>query len=150
MKILIDGDGCPVVRLTEQIAKDHQIPVIIIVDRNHQIQTAYAQVITVEQGNDAADFALISQVNCGDLVITQDYGVASLALAKGSYALHQNGREYTTDNIDLLLMERHLAKKERNSRKKKHFKPIPKRTPKDDARFTAALLNLLDKTGAYE
>lgn len=145
MKILIDGDGCPVVRLTEQIAKEHNIPVIILVDQNHQIQSAYAQVITVEQGNDAADFALISQVSPGDLVITQDYGVASLALAKGSYALHQNGREYTRDNIDLLLMERHLAKKERNSRKKKHFKPIPKRTLDDDERFTSALLNFLNR-----
>lgn len=149
MKILIDGDGCPVVRLTEQLARDHQIPVTILVDHNHQIHSAYAQVITVEQGNDAADFALISQTDRGDLVITQDYGVASLALAKGAYALHQSGKEYTPENIDLLLMERHLAKKARNSHKKKHFKPIPKRTSEDDEQFATALLNLLHRIGVF-
>jgi len=97
----------------------------------------------VEQGNDAVDFALFGLIERNDIVITQDYGVASLALSKGAYSLHQNGWEYTPDNIDMLLMERHLGKKQRQSSKKKHYKPIPKRTEKDNEMFLASLYALL-------
>ncbi|MEF9945497.1 MAG: DUF188 domain-containing protein [Lachnospiraceae bacterium] len=143
MKILIDGDGCPVIRMTEQIAIAAHIPVTIVVDYNHQIQSSYAQVVTVDQGNDSADFVLFGLIQKGDLIITQDYGVASLALSKGAYALHQSGREYTQDNIEQLLFERHLSKKQRNSKKKKHYTPIAKRTTEDDLHFQESLLALL-------
>lgn len=143
MKILIDGDGCPVIAITEQAAKAHRIPVTILTDMNHRIQSSYSEVITVEQGNDAVDFALFGLIERNDIVITQDYGVASLALSKGAYSLHQNGWEYTPDNIDMLLLERHLGKKQRQNSKKKHYKPIPKRTEKDNEMFLAGLYALL-------
>lgn len=143
MKILIDGDGCPVIQITEQIAEAHQIPVTILTDINHQIRSSYSEIITVEQGNDAVDFALFGLIQKDDVVITQDYGVASLALSKGARSLHQNGWEYTADNIDMLLMERHLGKKQRQSSKKKHYKPIPKRTEKDNESFRIGLKRLL-------
>ncbi|MEF9940829.1 MAG: YaiI/YqxD family protein [Lachnospiraceae bacterium] len=142
MNILIDGDACPVIGITEQVAKSQHIPVTIIVDYNHRIHSDYSEVITVEQGNDSADFELIGRVLPQDIVITQDYGVASLALAKGAYALHQSGKEYTLENIDLLLFERHLSKKQRTSGGKKHLKPIPKRTDKDDTYFKEQLIKL--------
>ena len=142
MKILIDGDACPVIRLTEDIAKTHDIPVTIVVDHNHMIQSDYSEIVTVEQGNDSADFVLIGLVSAKDIVVTQDYGVASLALAKGAYALHQNGKEYTPQNIDLLLFERHLGKKQRHRNGKKHFKPIPKRTSVDDEQFKCSLIRI--------
>lgn len=148
MKILIDGDGCPVIHITEQTAENHQIPVTILTDINHRINSSYSEVITVEQGNDAVDFALFGLIKKGDIVITQDYGVASLALSKGAYSLHQNGWEYTSDNIDMLLMERHLSKKRRNSGQKKHWKQSPKRTEKDDTAFREGLEALIQKTGA--
>lgn len=142
MKILIDGDACPVIRLTEDIAKSQHLPVIIFVDYNHIIHSDYAKIITVEQGLDAVDFALISQVSPKDIVITQDYGVASLALSKGAYVLHQSGKEYTLANIDLLLFERHLSKKQRRSKGKKHYHAIPKRTIADDNHFSSSLLRI--------
>ena len=145
MKILIDGDGCPVIGITEQTAKAYNVPVTILTDINHQIQSSYSKVITVEQGNDAVDFALFGLIEKQDIVITQDYGVASLALSKGAYSLHQNGWEYTPDNIDMLLMERHLGKKQRQSSKKRHYKPIPKRTDKDNEAFHAGLERVLKR-----
>lgn len=145
MKILIDGDGCPVIHITEQIAETHQIPVTILTDTNHQIRSSYSEIITVEQGNDAVDFALFGLIQKDDIVITQDYGVASLALSKGAHSLHQNGWEYTPDNIDMLLMERHLGKKQRQNSRKKHYKPIPKRTENDNELFRIGLERLLER-----
>lgn len=145
MHIFIDGDGCPVIRITEQVAQNHGLAVTIIVDNNHLIISDYSEVRTVDQGNDAADFVLIGLVHSGDLVITQDYGLASLALAKGAFALHQNGKEYSSQTIDILLMERHLSKQQRKSGSKRHYRAIPKRTTDDDYRYELSLENLLKR-----
>ena len=148
MRILIDADACPVVRITEQVAKEKGIPVTLLCDTNHVLQSDYSEVITVEAGADAVDFKLVSICRKGDLVVTQDYGVAAMALGKGAYAIHQSGRWYTNDNIDQMLMERHLAKKARMGKGKHHLKGPAKRTPEDDARFEASLLRLLAQAQA--
>ena len=53
---------------------------------------------------------------------TQDYGVAAMALGKGAYAIHQSGKWYTDENIDQMLMERHLNKKARRASGKNHLR----------------------------
>lgn len=143
MKILIDADACPVVRITENIARERQIPVLILCDTSHCLQSEYSEVIIVDKGADAVDFAVIQKGGKGDLVVTQDYGVAAMALGKGMYALHQSGKQYTNENIDNLLYERHMAKQARKS-SKSHGKGPKKRTEEDDRHFTAALKGLLD------
>ena len=94
----------------------------------------YNTVKVIGAGADAVDIALINLCRRGDIVVTQDYGVAALALGKGAKAIHQSGKRYTDDNIDGLLMERHLAKKARRSGKH-HVKGPAKRTEEDDKRF---------------
>lgn len=84
---------------------------------------------------DAVDYKLISICHKGDIVVSQDYGVAAMALGKGAYAIHQSGRWYTNDNIDRMLMERHLNKKQRRASHKNHVKGPKKRTSEDDERF---------------
>lgn len=81
------------------------------------------------------DYKLISICRKGDIVVSQDYGVAAMALGKGAYAIHQSGKWYTNDNIDQMLMERHLNKKARRSTHKSHMKGPRKITPEDDERF---------------
>ena len=98
---------------------------------------------TVGAGADAVDFALTAECKKGDIVVTQDYGVAAMILTKGAHGLHQSGMRYTNDNIDGLLMERHIAKKARMSKAKHHMKGPRKRTEEDDRRFLAALEKLL-------
>ncbi len=80
----------------------------------------------------------------GDVVVTQDYGVAAMALGKGAYAIHQNGWQYTVENIDRLLMERHMAKKARRAKKKVHLKGPDKRTRADNEKFADGLARLLE------
>ena len=96
------------------------------------------------------DFALINLCHAGDIVVTQDYGVAAMALGKKAYAIHQSGKWYTNENIDQMLMERHLAKKARRASKKNHLKGPAKRTEEDDLRFRESFERLVKSvTGCH-
>ena len=95
-------------------------------------------------GADAVDFKLVSICQKGNLVVTQDYGVAAMILGKGAYGIHQSGKWYTNENIDQMLMERHMAKKARNAKKRHHLKGPAKRTVEDDQHFEASLRRLID------
>lgn len=135
MQIFVDADACPVVRIVEQLARKHAIPVMLLCDTNHVLQSDTAEVRYIGAGADAVDFALVNLCHKGDIVVTQDYGVAAMALGKCAYAIHQSGLWYTNDNIDQMLMERHLAKKARRASSKSHLKGPAKRTAEDDAAF---------------
>lgn len=145
MQILVDADACPVTRIVEKIARQQGLPCVLLCDTNHVLQSDYSEIKVIGAGADAVDYALINVCRKGDVVVTQDYGVAAMALGKGAYAIHQSGRWYTNENIDQMLMERHLAKKARMGKGKHHLKGPTKRTPEDDARFEASLLRLLDQ-----
>ena len=115
MTIFIDADGCPVVDLTLKIARELEIPVLLICDTSHRFEREGAQTITVSKGADSADFALVNRVVPGDVVVTQDYGLAAMCLAKRALPLNQDGMVYTNENIDALLLFRHTARKIRNA-----------------------------------
>ena len=143
MHILVDADACPVVGIVEKIAKQYSIPCILLCDTNHVINSEYSEVKVIGAGADAVDYALINICRKGDIVVSQDYGVAAMALGKGAYAIHQSGKWYTNDNIDQMLMERHLNKKARRSSHKKHIKGPKKRTAEDDERFAQSFEKML-------
>ena len=142
-RILVDADACPVIRIVERIAKAHGIPVMLLCDTNHVLSSEYSEIKVIGAGADAVDFALINLCRRGDVVVTQDYGVAALALGKGACAIHQSGGLYTQDNIDQMLMERHLARKARMGKGKHHLKGPKKRTKEEDEAFEAAFQKLL-------
>lgn len=145
MKIYVDADACPVVRIIETVARKYDVPCVLLCDTNHVLYSEYSEVIVVGAGADAVDFKLISLLSRGDICVSQDYGVAAMALGKGCYAIHQSGKWYTNENIDQMLMERHLAKKARRSTKKHHLKGPAKRTPEDDQRFEESFEKMLRK-----
>ena len=140
--IYIDADACPVTHIAEEIARRHGIPVTILCDTNHVMYSDYSTVKLIGVGADAVDLALINLCKAGDIVITQDYGVAALALGKDALAVHQSGKCFTDDNIGGLLMDRHLAKKARRSGKH-HLKGPAKRTEEDDRRFAESFERLI-------
>ena len=115
MKLLIDADGCPVVDMAVRAAKSRGIRCIIVCDTSHVFEKDGAETITVSKGADSADFALVNLIEAGDRVVTQDYGLAAMCLAKNARVIDQNGMEYTDENIDALLLSRHTAKKIRMS-----------------------------------
>lgn len=115
MKILIDGDGCPVIDLTIKVSKQFNIDVIIMCDTSHVFNKEGAKTMVFSKGADSVDFALINYVQKEDIVITQDYGLAAMAINKASYVINQNGLIYNNDNMDRLLYSRHISKKIRKS-----------------------------------
>lgn len=137
MHIYIDADGCPVVRHTIRLARQYQVPCTILCDSAHQFRDDHADTITVSTGADSVDFRLVNLLQPGDLVITQDYGLAAMCLARQASVLHQDGGQYTAGNIDGLLGARHAAKCVR--RQGGRLRGAPRRTPAQDQAFCRAL-----------
>ena len=145
MNIYVDADACPVVSIVEEIGKKYNISVTLLCDTNHVLHSEYSEVVVVGAGADAVDYKLISLCRRGDIVVSQDYGVAAMALGKGAFAIHQSGRWYTDENIDQMLMERYLNKKARRTSHKNHMKGPKKRTEEDDERFRQSFEKMVQK-----
>ena len=141
MHLWIDADACPVVDIAIRIAGKYQVPVTLVCDDAHYMQREDAQTITVARGADSADMMIVNLVHRNDVVVTQDYGLAALCLARGAGALDQNGRIYDENNIDSLLGMRHIAKKVRHAGGR--LKGPPKRTKDQDEWFERSLERLL-------
>jgi uncharacterized protein YaiI (UPF0178 family) len=142
MKILVDADGCPVKDIIIDVARKYNIKVVLVKSICHELHDDYAEIVTVDKGRDMADIALINNTEEGDIVVTQDYGVAAMAIAKKATAINQNGWAYTEDNIDGLLMKRYIGQEIRKNHRK--YTKIPRRTKKDDIRFKKLLISCLE------
>lgn len=141
MKVLIDADGCPVVDIAVGLCRKYALPCLILCDTAHEFQRDGAETLVFDKGADSVDYALVSRVQPGDIVITQDYGLASMCLARSARVFHQDGWEYTSGNIDALLLARHESRKLRAAGGRP--KGPKKRTPGQDAAFEAAFQQML-------
>jgi uncharacterized protein YaiI (UPF0178 family) len=142
MRVLVDADACPVKEIIVRLAKERNIPVIMLIDTSHQHNDGYSEVITVDKQADSVDFALMGMLAADDVAVTQDYGLAAMILGKGARAVNQNGLVYTNGNIDKLLMERHIGQKVRRGGGR--TKSPAKRTKEDNERFEAVFAEILD------
>lgn len=142
MHLWIDADACPVVDIAIRVAQRHQVEVTLVCDDAHHMQRDGARTITVARGADSADLMLVNLVHRGDVVVTQDYGLAALCLARGAKPMDQNGRIYDENNIDSLLGMRHISQKVRRAGGR--MKGPPKRTKEQDEWFEQALERLLE------
>ena len=136
MKILVDADACPVKDIIVRMAKRRGAPVIMVIDTSHELDDGYSEVITVDKGADSADYAIATLASRGDIVVTQDYGLAAMVLAKGARAINQDGMAYTDDNMDELLARRYIGQKVRRGGGR--TKGPKKRTKADDGRFESS------------
>lgn len=141
MRVLIDADGCPVVDIAIALCKRYRVPCLLLCDTAHEFHRDGAETLVFDKGADSVDFAIANRVCPGDLVVTQDYGLASMCLAKGSRVLHQDGWEYTVYNIDALLLARHESRKVRAAGGR--MKGPKKRTEAQNQAFAASLQTML-------
>ena len=107
MKVLVDADACPVTDIAVSLCREYNVPCLLLCDTAHEFYRDGAQTLVFDKGADSVDFALVNRVEQGDIVVTQDYGLASMCMAKGARVLHQDGWTYTKENIDALLFSRH-------------------------------------------
>ena len=143
MRILIDGDGCPVVKLTLELAQKYAIPCTILCDTSHIFRDDYAEVIVCDKGADSVDYKLVNLVQAGDVVVTQDYGLAAMALSRKAIPVHQDGFRYTDDNIGGLLEARAFSGKVRRAGGR--LKGQKKRTAGQDRAFVDCLRQILEE-----
>ena len=144
MHVLIDADACPVVDIALSACRQTEIRCVLFCDTAHRLEKDGAETLVFDKGADSVDFAIANRAKAGDIVITQDYGLASMCLAKGARVLHQDGWEYTESNISGLMEQRHAAKKFRAAGGR--TKGPAKRKPEQDNAFRAALMKLLQQS----
>ncbi len=144
MKVVIDGDGCPVVDVAVEDCKKYGVECKIVCDTCHVLDKDGAETIIVEKGADSADFFIVNMLNSGDIVVTQDYALAAMCLARGAKAINQDGKEYSENNIDALLFSRYTAKKIRMAGGR--LKGPHKRTTEQTKAFEFAFVDLIKNT----
>lgn len=132
MKILIDGDAFPCVKKIISLAKYYQRKIVVYIDTSHTLEDDYAEVVIVSKGDNAVDIKLENNIQKGDIVLTQDYGVAIIGLSKGAICINQYGNRYTDYNIDYLLEIKGINLKRRRH---ENIKGPRKRTKSDDDRL---------------
>ena len=140
MKLMIDADGCPVVAIAVKTAEKYGVRCVLVCDTTHTFSNVSAEIITVSQGADSADFRIVNLLEEGDIVVTQDYGLAAMCLAKNATAINQNGLIYSEKNMDELLLSRHIHKKVRRAGGR--MKGPKKRTKQQDEAFEKTLNTL--------
>jgi len=141
LRIIVDADACPVKKIVEDVACSNNIELIMVSNYHHLIASEYATLIVVDAASQSADMVIANNTCPGDIVITQDYGLASMVLAKEGRAIHPSGNVYTVDNIDGLLMQRYVNQKARQSRQR--ISNPRKRKAEDNQRFKSSLENLI-------
>jgi uncharacterized protein YaiI (UPF0178 family) len=142
-RVIVDADACPkaCLQIIRRLAMAYDFEVITVASFNHYFAHTNHQVT----GNEAqaTDIAIINQVRQGDIVVTQDWGLAAMVLGKQALAIAPDGRIYEDEQMDLLLEERNtLAKFRRGGGR---TRGPAKRTLKDDHRFEANFLILLKR-----
>lgn len=142
MKVIIDADGSPVVKNAVKISKQLGVEVLIVKNYAHQIEDDYATIVTVDVSSDSADYYIANHTSKDDIVITQDYGLAAMAISKGAICINQNGLVISDRNIDNLLSRRHINREAR--RKDGKFTKFKKRKPEDDLKFEESFRLLLE------
>ena len=147
MKVYIDADASPVQQEVIQITEQYHVSVVLVKSFSHFSHASlpsHVSVQYVDKGAEMADFKIMSIVKPGDVIITQDYGLASMLLGKGCYVMHHKGFQYTEHNIDRLLSSRHASAQ---ARRAGYRTKGPKAfTDEDRAKFANAFQNLLERT----
>lgn len=141
MRILVDADACPSINLITEIAISNNIDLYLYSDSTHNIINPYATVITLDKCSQSVDIVIVNDINEGDMLITQDFGLAALTLSKGALVVHPKGMIYTNNNIEQLIFERYLNNKRR--KQKVRIKGPKKRSKDDDLNLINSIKSLL-------
>lgn len=142
MRVLVDADACPVKNIILEESKKRNILVYMYFDNSHVYNDGYSKVIIVDKSKDSVDINIINDLKEDDIVVTQDYGLASLVISKNAKAINNNGLIFSNNNIDKLLFERFIGIKNRKAKIK--TKNMKKRNQKMDNNFRTNFLKLIE------
>lgn len=142
MRVLVDADACPVKNIILEESKKRNILVYMYFDNSHVYNDGYSKVIIVDKSKDSVDINIINDLKEDDIVVTQDYGLASLVISKNAKAINNNGLIFSNNNIDKFLFERFIGIKNRKAKIK--TKNMKKRNQKMDNNFRTNFLKLIE------
>jgi uncharacterized protein YaiI (UPF0178 family) len=143
MKIFVDADGCPVVDIAIKIAKEYKLHIVVVKNYAVRIEDDYAEIVSVDISSDSADYYIANKIGRGDIIISQDHGLAAMCLAKGAICINQNGYIINNDNIDGMLNRRHINRKLR--REQGIYTKFKKRNPQADVDFERTLRKIIQE-----
>ncbi len=145
MKVLVDADACPrgVMKIIKHLQPEYGYQILTVSSFNHFHADEHHPIIVGDE-DQAADIALLNKAEKGDIVVTQDWGVAAVASGKGAATIDPKGRIFIPETIDFLLEERYLKAEYR--RRGGRTRGPAARTKKDDQRFLEAFKKLLENT----
>lgn len=145
MRILVDADACPVRQIIHEEAFKRDIPVIMVVSLRQSLEEREGvQVIRVDEGFQAVDMAIINRTTIEDIVVTSDYGLATLVLGQGGRAISPSGKIFQSDKMDQLLEKRHVASRLRRGGGR--MKGPQARNREDDHRFRDKFICLIENS----
>lgn len=142
MRIIVDADACPGRQIIESVAIKYGLQLIMYCDMNHILQSSYGEIRYVESGFQSVDIYIANEAAAGDIIVTQDYGVAAMVLGKKASAISPRGFIYSDSNIEKLLFERHISQKVRKGGGR--TSNPKKRTKEDDMRLETNLVRLIE------
>ncbi len=143
MKIYLDADASPITNIVIDVAKEKNIPLIIVKNYSQNINSSYPTIISVDISAESADLYIVNHLEKDDLVITQDRGLSALVLSKESYVMDFFGNIVNDDNINIFLGLRHVNS---INRKKGIYSKNKKRQNKDNLEFKEKLIKFLEES----
>lgn len=152
--LFIDADACPVIREALAAARTEGTPCVIAGNTTQNLSRHvrstdpteprdgfWVSTLQASVGADSADFAIVRELRPHDVLVTQDIGLASIALGRGARAIGVRGRVYEPEAIDSMLLVRH---EERRLRRAGGRTQGPRAfTERDRRRFVRTLRRLL-------
>ena len=145
MRIIVDADACPktVLQICLELGRRYNIPVWTVASFNHNIESNHH--ITVGDDSQEADIRIANLAGKGDIVVTQDWGLAAMVIGRQARCLSPDGREYQPENMSFLLEERELKAGYRRSGGR--TKGPKKRSAENDRKFLEALKSMIRQGG---
>jgi uncharacterized protein YaiI (UPF0178 family) len=142
-KIIVDADACPVKDQIVLAAAPFQVEIWMVASFDHYLAPRAGVIIKqVDRSDQSVDLYIANMIRANDILVTQDFGLATIGLAKRAFVLSNRGQRYTDETIDFLLEKRHeQAKLRRGGKHSKGPKPF---TSEDRHKFQQTLTKVLN------
>lgn len=137
MKILVDADACPVKKEIDDLCRKYAIEVVYVASYAHYSRDNSSEWVYVDANKEEADLYIVNHVTKGDIVVTQDMGLASLLTHKGVYVITNRGKKLEEEKMSQILHDRYLSYKQLHAGER--IKGPRSLTDEDRLRFSRTL-----------
>lgn len=115
LTVLVDADACPVKQEVITVCREMGARAVLVASYDHILGEfgGDVEIVQVDRADQSVDLYIANRLGKGDVLITQDFGLAALGLSRGAAVLSNRGQEYRPETIDFLLERRHESARKR-------------------------------------